>query len=149
MAREGKPLGLDKNIIMAFFAASAFFLLFLSVMNVSEEKTNKNIYYGSFNTSQTLELYNTTYIKVYYSQLCPACAKELPILEELAEKGTIIEMIEVNEEPEAAEKDSVAVTPTIFIINGPDYQRIDGFATLDELGEAIWMVSNKSKLVRE
>ena len=144
-------MGLKKpekgTMIMAFFAAVAFFLLFLSVVSTPQRYEHENLHYGSFNTTELAKVHNITYLKVYYSELCTACAKQLPILEELAVKGTLIELIEVNQEPETAIRDSIMVTPTIFAINGPNYLRIDGFADLTQIQEAMEKVRDKSKVM--
>jgi thiol-disulfide isomerase/thioredoxin len=142
--------GSDKGtIILAFLAAGAFFLIFVSVMEVPEETTNENMVYGPLNTTQLTEVYNTTRLRVYYSELCPACAKEIPILVEVAKNGTVVEMIEVSQNPEETQKDSIEVTPTLFVINGPNYLRIDGFADLENITDAMEKVRDKSKLMEE
>jgi hypothetical protein len=141
---KGLPWPDKATTIMAFLTASAFFLIFISFMSVPTKESNENIIYGHLNTSQITELHNKTYLRVYYSEFCPACANQLPVLVEIAENGTIIEMLEVSRETEATERDSVMVTPTIFIINGPNYVRIDGFASLEEIGSATEKVRDKS-----
>ena len=145
---KSRPLGIDSSIIMGALAAAAFFILFISMMTAAPQEPHANMRYGVFNTTEILDLYNTTYLKVYYSDFCPACATELPILQGLADNGTLIEMIEINQQPDAAQADSVIVTPTIFVIDGPAFQRLEGFTTADAILKTMGMVRDKSKLKR-
>lgn len=130
---------------MGLIASAVFFVLFISVVSAPDYLPHPNIQYGSLNTSQLAGLNGQTYLKVYYSELCTVCSQQMPILEGFAGNGTRIIMIEVNQEPDTAQRDEVTTTPTIFVIDGASYERLEGLASSEELQNAIEMVRNKSR----
>lgn len=131
------------DVIVAFFFAVAVFIIFISFMGEASVPEHPNIYQGVLNSSARLELSNSTYLRVFFSQACPICRKELPVLENLAEKGLFIELIDVYKYPEIAISDNVTGTPTLLLIGPEGLYRWEGFTPEDEIWER---VSHKSNL---
>ena len=132
-----------EDIIVAFFLAAAIFIIIISFVGESSIPEHPNIHLGVMNSSMRSGLSNSTYLRVFFSNGCPACRKQMPVLETLAEKGLFIELVDVYKYPELAIAEDISGTPALILIGPQGVQKWDGFTLEEEIWER---VTNKSNL---
>ena len=73
-------------------------------------------------------------LEYYSAKWCGPCQALKPIIKELKEDGLNIEIIDIDETPDRAVKNSVMSVPTIIIYkDGEIFERIIGFKSKKEI----------------
>lgn len=78
----------------------------------------------------------------FYADWCGPCKAQLPVLEQAAEEACDVRFCKVNvdEDPELAERFGVTQVPTMLVMNGEKiFRTIHGFHPLEEILEYLEM----------
>lgn len=78
----------------------------------------------------------------FYADWCGPCKAQLPVLEQAAEEACDVRFCKVNvdENPELAERFGVTQVPTMLVMNGEKiFRTIHGFHPLEEILEYLEM----------
>lgn len=74
----------------------------------------------------------------FWAAWCGPCMRQAPILDELAEEGYAVGKVNVDEQPQLAQKFEIMSIPTLMVMkNGEEISRVVGLSSKEKLLELL------------